>query len=41
MDKEEMPAVEDANVTLPDVPTAEPTEEGGPAAKKQKANDDE
>lgn len=33
-------ATEEAKVALPDVPTAEPTEEG-PAAKKQKSNDDD
>jgi hypothetical protein len=31
---------ETSNVALPDVPTAEPTDDG-PAQKKQKANDEE
>jgi hypothetical protein len=29
-----------SNITLPDVPSGEPTD-GGPAAKKQKSNDEE
>jgi O-acetyl-ADP-ribose deacetylase len=36
----ESPAEETTDVTLPDVPTAEPTDEG-PSPKKQKPNEEE
>lgn len=36
---EEKTVEETSKVTLPDVPTAEPMD-GGPAQKKQKANDE-
>jgi hypothetical protein len=37
---EEEAADETSNITLPDVPTAEPTDDG-PIQKKQKSNDDQ